>query len=74
MATHDWKDITDRLTKYLRLKQTPVGVKYFETKDELMAVPKVRIPTRHISPCTTVSQAVQLNWTAACLAETVHID
>ena len=47
MATHDWKDITDRLTKYLRLKQTPVGVKYFETKDELMAVPKVRIPTRH---------------------------
>ena len=39
-----------------------------------MAVPKVRIPTRHISPCTTVSQAVQLNWTAACLAETVHID
>ena len=54
MATHDWKAITDRLVKYLRIKQTPVGVKYFESEEELRAVPKVRIPTRHISPCTTI--------------------
>ena len=74
MATHDWKAITDRLVKYLRIKQTPVGVKYFESEEELRAVPKVRIPTRHISPCTTISQAVQLNWTVACLAQTAPIN
>lgn len=74
MAQHDWKSITTRLVQYLRIKQTPVGVKYFESRDDLLAVPKVRIPKKHISPCTTVSQAVQLNWTVACLPETVHIN
>lgn len=74
MSEFDWKDIVIRLNQYLRIKQTPVGVKYYETLEDLMAVPKVRIPQKHISPCTTVSQAVQLNWTVACLAETVHID
>lgn len=73
-CTHDWEHIVSRLIRYLRIKQTPVGVKYFETKEEIMQVPKVRIPTRHIAPCTTISQAVQFNWTVACLAETIHID
>ena len=71
---HDWEHIVSRLIRYLRIKQTPVGVKYFETKEEIMQVPKVRIPSRHIAPCTTISQAVQFNWTVACLAETIHID
>lgn len=72
--TYDWENIVSRLIRYLRVKQTAVGVKYFETKEEIMQVPKVRIPTRHIAPCTTISQAVQFNWTVACLAETIHID
>lgn len=72
--TVDWTGAVERLVRYLRIKQTPVGVKYFETKEEICKIPKVRIPTRHIAPCTTISQAVQFNWTAACLAETVHIN
>lgn len=74
MSAYDWKELTQRLVQYLRLAQTPVGVKYFRTREEIEAIPKVRIPTRHIAPCTTISQAVQLNWTAACLPETVHIN
>lgn len=74
MKEYDWQDITDRLVKYVRVAQTPVGVKYFKTRGEIMAVPKVRIPTKHIAPCTTISQAVQFNWTVACLAETIHIN
>ena len=74
VQTVDWTGAVERLVRYLRVKQTPVGVKYFETKEEICKIPKVRIPTRHIAPCTTISQAVQFNWTAACLAETVHIN
>lgn len=73
-AAYDWKDIVDRLIHYLRIKQTPVGVKYFETKEDIQKIPKVRVPTKHIAPCTTISQAVQFNWTVACLAETIHIN
>ena len=71
---YDVNEVVKRLTQYLRIKQTPVGVQYFETKEEILQVPKVRIPTRHIAPCTTISQAVQFNWTVACLAETTHIN
>lgn len=74
MSTYDWKAVTDRLVRLLRVAQTPVGVKYYRTRDEILSVPKVRIPSRHIAPCTTISQAVQLNWTVACLPETVHIN
>lgn len=74
MGSFDWALLVDRLFGYLRIKQTPVGVKYFETEEEIRQIPKVRIPTRHIAPCTTISQAVQFNWTVACLAETVHIN
>lgn len=73
-GSYDWENIVNELIRYLRVKQTPVGVKYFETKEDILQVPKVRIPVRHIAPCTTISQAVQFNWTVACLAETIHID
>ena len=70
----NWSELVSRLIRYLRIKQTPVGVQYFKTREEILQIPKVRMPTRHIAPCTTISQAVQFNWTVACLPETIHIN
>lgn len=70
----DWSQVVSQMNRYLRIKQTAVAVQYFKTKEEILQIPKVRIPTRHIAPCTTISQAVQFNWTVACLPETIHIN
>ena len=72
MATYDWNDIVARLTKLLRLSTPPVGMKWVETEEELMALPKVRIHEKHLPPCTIVSHAAQFNWTSACKFENVH--
>ena len=70
----DWSQVVSQMNRYLRIKQTAVAVQYFKTKEEILQIPKVRIPTRHIAPCTTISQAVQFNWTVACLPEPIHIN
>ena len=74
MGTYDWKEITDKLNRYLHLMQTPVGMKWIASEEELSAIPKLRIHQKRFSPCTVVSQAVQFVWTVACKAENIHAD
>ncbi len=74
MEKAEWEVLIGRLNKYLRVKQTPVGVKYYEDLDALKSVEKVRLPKKTFAPCTVISQAVQFGWTAACLKEHIHIN
>ncbi len=41
---YDWDAILDGLTKYLRIRATPIGMKLFETVEEMEAVEKIRRP------------------------------
>ncbi len=72
MGEYNWKEIVPQFISLLRLSTPPVAMKWIETEEELMAIPKVRIHKKHMPPCTIVSHAAQFNWTSACKPENVH--
>ena len=59
----DWPDTMARLDKVLRIRTTPIGMKLFETEEEMAAVPKIRRPTDVHTADQIVSMASRLSWT-----------
>ena len=46
--TYDWDAIVNGLNQHLRLRSIPIGMKLFETVEEMEAIPKIRRPkARH---------------------------
>jgi len=45
VSTYDWNAIVDDLSRLLRLKTTPIGMKLFTTVAEMEAIPKIRRPS-----------------------------
>jgi uncharacterized protein (DUF169 family) len=43
-ASYDWTALVDGLTRYLRLKATPVGMKLFESAAAMEALERIRCP------------------------------
>jgi uncharacterized protein (DUF169 family) len=60
----DWKEVSEKLQNLLRLRTLPIGMKLFETIEEMEAIPKIRRPKkqRHTT-CQIVTQARQVGWT-----------
>ena len=63
METYDWAAIVDDLNRYLRLRSIPIGMKLFETVEEMAAIPKIRRPRAKHTTDQIVAQARQLGWT-----------
>ena len=63
MDTYDWNAIVDGLNRYLRLRSIPIGMKLFETVEEMEAIPKIRRPRAKHTTDQIVAQARQLGWT-----------
>ena len=61
--TYDWTAIVDGLNRYLRLRSIPIGMKLFETVEEMEAIPKIRRPKVKHTTDQIVAQARQLGWT-----------
>lgn len=61
--TVDWADVLGRLDRALRLRTTPIGMKLFETVEEMEAVPRIRRPNDIHTADQIVSMASRLNWT-----------
>ncbi len=59
----DWGAVVDDLNRLLRLRTTPIGMKLFETADEMEAVPRIRRPREIHTADQIVSMASRLNWT-----------
>ncbi|MCF8468940.1 MAG: DUF169 domain-containing protein [Sneathiella sp.] len=66
---YDWDALLDGLNKYLRLRATPIGMKLFETKEEMEAVEKIRRPKFIHTADQIVAQACRLGWTVGVTAE-----
>lgn len=66
---YDWEDICDELSKLLRLRATPIGMKLFGTVAEMEAVQKVRRPKAVHTADQIVAQAARLGWTVGVTAE-----
>lgn len=62
-APLDWGGIVADLNELLRLRTTPIGMKMFETKEEMEAVTKIRRPRSIHTTDQIVGMAARLNWT-----------
>ena len=60
---YDWPEILAGLDRHLRLRSIPIGMKLFETVEEMEAIPKIRRPTHKHTTDQIVAQARQLGWT-----------
>jgi uncharacterized protein (DUF169 family) len=66
---YDWPGLVDRLGRLLRLKTTPIGMKLFETVEQMESVPRVRRPPAVHTTDQIVSLASRLNWTVGVTAD-----
>jgi uncharacterized protein (DUF169 family) len=64
-----WPALVADLNRLLRLRTTPIGMKLFETVEEMEAVPKIRRPSAVHTADQIVAQAARLNWTVGITAE-----
>jgi len=65
----DWPALVADLNRLLRLRTTPIGMKLFETVEEMKAVPRVRRPSAVHTMDQIVAQAARLSWTVGITAE-----
>jgi uncharacterized protein (DUF169 family) len=59
----DWAGIVDDLNRLLRLRTTPIGMKLFETVEEMEAIPRIRRPSAIHTTDQIVGQACRNGWT-----------
>lgn len=64
----DGAAIVSALTKYLRLRTTPIGMKLFDTVEAMEAIPKIRRPKAIHTTDQIVGQASRLGWTVGITA------
>lgn len=60
---YDFPALVEGLYRYLRLRTIPIGMKRFETVEEMEAIPKIRRPKARLATDQVVAQARQLGWT-----------
>ena len=68
-ASYDWSELVAELNRLLRLRTTPIGMKLFETRAEMEAVPRIRRPRDIHTTDQIVGQAARNGWTVGITAE-----
>lgn len=68
-AVWDWSGLVADLNRLLRLRTTPIGMKLFETVEEMEAVPRLRRPGAIHTTDQIVAQAARLGWTVGITME-----
>ncbi len=68
---YDFKALCDSLTRYLRLKATPIGMKRFRTTEQMKNVHRIRIPNvdEKLATDQIVAQSRWLGWTIGVTQE-----
>ncbi len=67
--TNDWLTIVADLEQLLKLRSTPFGMKMFERREDMEAIPKIRRPQHVHTLDQVVGQASRLGWTVGITAE-----
>lgn len=65
----DWPSTLARLDKLLRIRTTPIGMKLFETVEEMEVIERIRRPDDIHTADQIVSMASRLNWTVGITAD-----
>ena len=71
--SYDWPQLVAELNRYLRLRTTPIGMKLFESVEEMEAVPRIRRPSAVHTADQIVGQACRLGWTVGITADDLVI-
>lgn len=66
---HDWSRLAGDLERTLRLRSIPFGMKLFEDRAEMEAIPRIRRPGKIHTLDQIVGQAARLGWTVGITAE-----
>ncbi len=59
----DWPTLVAQLNNFLRLRTTPIGMKMFESLEEMESIPKLRRPNAIHTTDQIVGQASRNGWT-----------
>ena len=65
----DWPELVGQLNRLLRLRTTPIGMKLFETVEEMEKIPRIRRPQAIHTTDQVVAQAARLGWTVGITVE-----
>ena len=68
-SSYDWAELVANLNRLLRLRTTPIGMKLFESKAEMEAVPRIRRPRDIHTTDQIVGQAARNGWTVGITAD-----
>ncbi|HET7627369.1 MAG TPA: DUF169 domain-containing protein [Bacillales bacterium] len=63
------RETADNLYRLLKLKTIPIGMKWFETAEQMKAVPRIRRPAAKHLLDQVVAQAARLGWTVGITAD-----
>jgi uncharacterized protein (DUF169 family) len=66
---HDWPQIAAELEQLLKLRSIPFGMKLYEERAEMEAIPRVRRPQAVHTLDQLVGQASRLGWTVGVTSE-----
>ncbi|HEY1300563.1 MAG TPA: DUF169 domain-containing protein, partial [Stellaceae bacterium] len=67
--TLDWTRLAADLERFLKLRSIPFGMKLFEDRAEMEAIPRIRRPKAVHTLDQIVAQAARLGWTVGLTAE-----
>ena len=67
--TLDFPELVAGLNQYLRLRTTPIGMKLFETAEEMEAIPRIRRPSAIHTTDQIVGMATRNGWTVGITAD-----
>jgi len=69
MSDTDWPGLAAELERLLRLRTIPFGMKLFESRADMEALPRIRRPKAVHTLDQVVAQAARLGWTVGVTAE-----
>ncbi|HXZ93371.1 MAG TPA: DUF169 domain-containing protein, partial [Burkholderiales bacterium] len=69
MSGIDWPGLAAELERLLRLRTIPFGMKLFEARADMEALPRIRRPKAVHTLDQVVAQAARLGWTVGVTAE-----
>src|SRR5712692_359300 len=67
--SEDWKKVSADLERLLKLRSFAFGMKLYEERDEMAAIPRIRRPKSVHTLDQVVGQASRLGWTIGITSE-----
>ncbi|MFW9938634.1 MAG: DUF169 domain-containing protein [Candidatus Thorarchaeota archaeon] len=63
----NWKELDNKLNKYLRLNTFPIGVKLLKDQENLKSIKYLKTPEEKLAICQLFSYARYYGWTMGCV-------